>query len=352
MADILILTSDFPHLKGGIAAYSFNLMSLLEAKHKVDVCVFGVKSANRNGISYFNSKKIFYPKEIKSIIKKRRYDYILVMTILPLGWMLNLIKHSCKTAYFVYGQEIIAKRGFKPRPAAEAIISKADKIIAISNYTSGLIKQNSSVFYPLAKSVDECPRKKNLMNSEYPFIIGSAGRLVKHKNFISVIRMIKKINSIINKNTGRNVEYHIMGKGPEEREWKRFAEKEGVSDRVRFLGELNVAEADKFYRSIDVLVVPSIKTADAVEGFGMVVQEAALRGVCSAGYGSGGISESIQDIDMIAEEGDEIRLSEIIIKILSDQKFRLNKEETATKNAQKFLISDKRLKEFEAILGF
>lgn len=352
MADILLLTSDFPPYKGGIAADSFNLFELLRTRHNVKVHVFGVAGKNSKEIEYHRGSKALYPYLLNRVLKMGRYDAVLVRTVLPLGWMLNLLNYKGKLVYFIYGQECIASKGIKPRPSVRKIISHADIVVANSVFTAGLSGRECSVYYPLiADESAEFTNDSDKKSKKDAFVIGSAGRLVEHKNFVSVIRILRRLDSATFTKTGMHVEYHITGRGPEEARWREEAEKEGVDGIVRFLGEKNAVEMDAFYRSIDLLAVPSIRTERSVEGFGMVVQEAAVRNVPSAGFRSGGLAESIGDDDMLADEGDADALFAIMAKTFADENFRKKKAEAAHKNSEKFLMSEERLKEFEYILG-
>ncbi len=348
MANILILSSDFPPLKGGVSTDTFNFYKLLQYRHIVDVCVFGINGENTKNVRYFNIPKIFYFNTLKNILKKN-YDYIIVRTIFPLGWMINAFDIKSQCIYFVYGQEIIARNPLKPRPSVASTLKRADKIVSISNFTASLIPIHSEIFYPLIDKNDY-----DYINSGKPkkdFVIGSIGRLVNHKNFISIIRNIKSISDIVFEKTGKGVRYIIAGSGKQINHYRNYIKKENLMNFVELANELSNRERNEFLSNIDILLVPSIRDKNHVEGFGIVVQEAGLLGIPSVGYKSGGLTESIDIEDLLAKENDEKTICEIIIKLLCDKEFYNEMSDKSKKRSSRFTISLKRLDEFENLIG-
>ncbi len=348
MASILILSSDFPPLKGGVSTDTFNFYKLLQYRHSVDVCVFGINGENTENIRYFNIPKILYFNALKNILKKD-YDLIIIRTIFPLGWMINAFNIKVQCIYFIYGQEIIARNPFKPRPSVYLTLKRADKIISISNFTASLIPNHSEIFYPLIDNSDY-----EYINSSSPqkdFIIGSIGRLENHKNFISIIRNIKSVSDIVFEKTGKRVKYIIAGSGEQINHYRNYIEKEDLMDFVELTGELSNKKRNEFLSSIDILVVPSIRDRNHVEGFGIVVQEAGLLGIPSVGYKSGGLTESIDIEELLAKENNEKAICKIIIKLLCNKKFYNEMSDESKKRSNRYTISLKRLDEFEELLG-
>jgi glycosyltransferase involved in cell wall biosynthesis len=94
-----------------------------------------------------------------------------------------------------------------------------------------------------------------------PRIVLAVGRLVYYKGFEYLVSAMARIN-------GRCL---ILGDGPLRSTLEARARALGVSDRVRFLGEIHNEELAPFYHACDVLVLPSIVRAEA---FGIVQLEA------------------------------------------------------------------------------
>ena len=73
---------------------------------------------------------------------------------------------------------------------------------------------------------------------------------------------------------------------------------------MRFLGLVPSTEAPRYYREIDVLVLPSLTRPNWVEQFGRVLIEAMACGVAVVGSSSGEIPWVIGDAGVIFPEGD------------------------------------------------
>ncbi|MGE3063405.1 MAG: glycosyltransferase family 4 protein [bacterium] len=347
MKRLLILTSDYPPNIGGIAVDTMRLFRLLKKKYSVDLYAFGIRGENRDDSYFLKTSKILFPIHLRKIISRDRYDAILVRTVLPLGWMLNFMKIQSKKIYFAYGQELLHDINSKPlfRPEVKSILGGADTIVVNSDFTNSLIEKRGRVYYPLIDDVGSSIKKES---SKFKIIM--VGRFVPHKNFISVIRMIREINESVSKITGRSVELEVIGEGIMKSEYEDYISRTKLSEIVKIRGKMNVESMNEIYSSADVIVMPSVKTNENVEGFGMVAQEAGLCGAVCAGYDSGGISESIEDRELLAEENDEKGLMDIIVKLLANKEFCEEKRLFSMNRAKKYISSAKRLEEFETIL--
>jgi glycosyltransferase involved in cell wall biosynthesis len=349
MKQLLILTSDFIPNIGGIAVDTLRLFNLLKRDFEIDLYAFGIKGCDSENIHYINAPKVLFPIYLNKIVNSKKYDAILVRTVLPLGWMLNKLHVKAKKVYFVYGQELVHDNTYKPllRKSVKEIIKEADIIIAISNFTNSLIDNRGSVFYPLIeKSAESTAIKDKLF-----FNLLTAGRFVKHKNYISVLRMIKDIDAEVFQKTNKHVRLNIVGDGPLKREFENYIVENKISDIAKISGRVPISEMNKFYSESDIVIMPSIRTGESVEGFGMVAQESGLLGSITVGYDSGGIRESIIDSELLAKENDEDALRNIIIKLLTDKDFYEEKMRFSVSRAQKMLADEKRLSEFKGILN-
>ena len=67
----------------------------------------------------------------------------------------------------------------------------------------------------------------------------------------------------------------------------------GLRDQVRLLGHLSDHEVESLYAGADVFVFPLVETHGDVEGFGMVVIEAASFGTPTVAFDCGGVGDTI-----------------------------------------------------------
>jgi len=89
--------------------------------------------------------------------------------------------------------------------------------------------------------------------------------------------------------------YLVAGAGPELEPIRAAAESAGVADRVRILGPVSEADRELLLAGADVFVQPNVRVTGDMEGFGLVVIEAALRGTPVVASGIEGILDAVED---------------------------------------------------------
>lgn len=107
----------------------------------------------------------------------------------------------------------------------------------------------------------------------------------------------------------------IAGSGPME---ERLLQERHVC----LLGALQRGEMDRFWRAIDVLVLPSLTTRHWAEQFGRVLVEAMGRGIPVVGSNSGAIPEVIGDAGLVVPEGSSAALAAALRQIRDDPALR------------------------------
>lgn len=126
-----------------------------------------------------------------------------------------------------------------------------------------------SIFHPVNASEKQLLRRKIGIDNDSFFIL-SVGELNKNKNFVTIIRAIKKMTT--EKLVEGKVIYGICGDGFFKNEIQQFAKELGLKDQVRFYGyKCNVRD---YYAAADVTVFPSKR-----EGLGMVGLESLAMGI-------------------------------------------------------------------------
>lgn len=114
-----------------------------------------------------------------------------------------------------------------------------------------------------------------------PLQIGFAGRLVDHKGVPVLLAAARRLRQ-------RGVEFHlrIAGSGPEEAALRELCARSGLERHVTFPGV--VADMPGFYRTVDVVVVPSLR-----EPFGLTSIEAAAFGAVPIVARIDGLAETV-----------------------------------------------------------
>jgi len=99
----------------------------------------------------------------------------------------------------------------------------------------------------------------------------------------------------------------------------------GLEDHVRVLGWLTDLELAKVYQISDLMVLPALSTKGDVEGFGIVILEAAAAGRPTVATRVGGIPDAIEDgrSGILVDPEEPDRMSEAIVRLLRDDQARL-----------------------------
>jgi len=116
----------------------------------------------------------------------------------------------------------------------------------------------------------------------------SVARLIPRKGIDTVIRALPRL--------APDVEYRVVGSGPDEARLRRLARTHGVADRVRFLGRLDDQALASEYARCTLFVLPARRTPEGdLEGYGLVYFEAAAWGRCVVAGRSGGERDAVVD---------------------------------------------------------
>ncbi|HBJ76819.1 MAG TPA: group 1 glycosyl transferase [Porphyromonadaceae bacterium] len=144
---------------------------------------------------------------------------------------------------------------------------RKDKVITLSKdamkYYSRYIPKKKLTYAYNSRLCEDLPVEKELEEKVLSFkgndiLVGSVGSISKRKNFHQVINSLPFLN---------NIKYCIVGDGVERETLEKLAIKNGVQDRVLFLG--GQPNAYRFMKYFDLFVLPSKS-----EGFPLVLIEA------------------------------------------------------------------------------
>ena len=144
------------------------------------------------------------------------------------------------------------------------------------------------------------------------FIIGYAGRLVPEKGVDVLLHACSSLPATL------DWSLRLLADGPDRGRLTALAANLGVADRVSFLGRVPSTQAPQFYRTLDVLALPSLSRPNWVEQFGRVLTEAMACGVPVVGSHSGEIPWVIGDAGRIFPEGDAGALARILAELAGD----------------------------------
>jgi len=170
-------------------------------------------------------------------------------------------------------------------PAAPKIVScfmsqfvtkKASKIIAISNEVAKFMSKNGEItkktnveiiYYGYDsnfryKNSTRKPFREELNIGENEFIVGTIGRIVKQKDYPTLLQSFAKFQKLQD-----NAKLVIVGEGNLRNEMEIFSKKLGIAKKVIWYGK--TSRVSEFIDSIDLFLFTSV-----YEGFGLVLLEA------------------------------------------------------------------------------
>jgi len=146
------------------------------------------------------------------------------------------------------------------------------------------------------------------------FTIGYVGRLVEEKGVHILLRAAAGL--------GGQWRLRILGSGPERARLEGLAEELGISERVSFHDPIPSSQMPRYYRQLDVLVLPSLTRPNWKEQFGRVLVEAMACGVPVVGSTCGEIPHVVGQAGLTFAEGDAQALRAQLARLMADPALR------------------------------
>ncbi len=154
---------------------------------------------------------------------------------------------------------------------------------------------------------NELHKKFNLIGKK---IIGFVGKLRTGKGIHTLLEAFKELPA--------NTMLLLIGEGHLYGEIRDIAKNGGYYERVILAGHIDHWNLPKYYRLMDVFVIPSQTQQNWKESFGRVIIEAMACGVPVIGSSSGAIPEIIAEAGIIFPEKDASGLGKEINKLIQD----------------------------------
>ncbi len=208
-------------------------------------------------------------------------------------------------------------------------MSKADKVIAVSEYTKGIIEGSYGLsgdkietIYNAVSIPEYDVEKRN--NSGKVSKILFAGRIDGNKGieyFIEIGQSVLKYNP--------NVEFIVVGRGEENVQFEDIEGFNEISSRFKYLGSIERSKLFSLYYECDVLCMPSVS-----EPFGLTAIEAAHVGLPVVLSNKTGASEILKRTPKTTFWNTE-KFASIIVSLLENDSLRErvianNKKDVAT----------------------
>ena len=345
---IVLLTSEFPPLPGGIGNHAYHLAEYLcDSGYQVSV-IADQRDTKENEEVFDSSLKskvyrvalkrfrvFMYLKRMWLCFKLSKSADVLVCSgKFPL-WIGALLKSliAAKTIAVIHGTEVNFTNP-RLKKSMNASLVRFDTIIAVSNFTKRLVAHlnlnaitviPNGVSMPVFKDVKTPTEALKGM----PKLL-TVGHVSQRKGQANVIQHLPKLKLLF-----PEVHYHCVGLKTEIQTVMALAKSLDVLDNVTFHGHVSHKELMDFYKNADICVMLSETTPTGdVEGFGIALLEANHFGLPAIGAKGCGIEDAISHgkSGLLVDGHDTQEFCEAVTTIL-DNKTAYEKEALIWSNA-------------------
>lgn len=310
---ILIVSFEFPPNPGGIGEYAYQTakhlsiigynVTVLAAFHNMSDSQFKAFEKEQNfnivWLKKYTGRTLFLLTRInlfKKLCKKNKFD--LILGVGPSAGIIGyFVKKSLKIPYIMvgHGSEFL-NINFIRNSLIKIYYNNCNLILANSNFTRNLIEesriknQKIEVLFPGADEELFDIQKFQKQEDSSKLIILTVGSLSVRKGHSLVLAAIKKLSVEM-----KNIEYWIIGKGPEEKNIQKYIQENNLSDYVKLLGYVKRSEMPKYYANADIFILSSTNLDKRqVEGFGIVLIEAGLMKLPVIGVKGTGMEDAVE----------------------------------------------------------
>jgi L-malate glycosyltransferase len=235
----------------------------------------------------------------------------------------RLWAQRAKLVFFSWNNINVPLGSWRARLLWRSVIRSVDAAIAGSQEVVSVLRRagySGVVDVQTEIGIDEfryCPGPELLVrgDSRGTFVVGYAGRLIPAKGVMDLAHAVLGM--------GGKWQMVCAGGGECREPLEELFAERGMADRLQLLGEIEQGEMPEFFRSIDVLVLPSRTTPTWKEQFGLVLAQAMACGTPVVGSSSGAIPEVIGDAGLVFPEGDIEALRDVLQILEEDREVRV-----------------------------
>ena len=302
--NILFISRAFPPTIGGIEKQNYEIAQGLAEISNLDLI------ANRKGK---RALPLFIPYVLcKAVLIARKYDVVLLGdgVLGVVGYFLKKFSRV-PVVCIVHGLDLTFRNRLYQKLWVGVFLQFQDKLIAVGNETirQGVLRgipETKFAFIPNGVSVpDTLPAYTRndleaFIGRDIPGgVLLTLGRLVRRKGvgwFIA--EAIRRLDA--------NIIYLIAGEGRERSAIEAAIRDNGLQGRVICLGSVTEHEKSLLFCTADIFVQPNITVSGDMEGFGLVVLEAASYGMTVIAADLEGLKDAVENghNGFLIEEGD------------------------------------------------
>ncbi len=348
MLKILLITSDFPPMPGGIAIFLENLcQGLTRLGHEVEVLALrkeGHEDCARfdqvqpYAVHRYDTSRIL--SSVTPVLCTWRHTRCLAPDVLLLGHVMSthglgavLVKKLLGVPYVVLSHGADLRHRAVSRVdtwAICAVLRNASLLLANSRFTSlrlretGCVSSTMEILHPGVDPGVFCPEvpAQQIMRIRQRYGLGkrqvilTVGRLVPKKNHIGVLRALPQVLEKV-----PEVCYLVVGDGEERPRLEQAVRGLGLDEVVIFAGQVRHEDLGAYYGASDLLAMPSTIADEDFESFGIVFAEAGACGKPVIGGRSGGMVDAVIDGEtgLLVDPESRDEISAAIARLLQDK---------------------------------
>jgi phosphatidylinositol alpha-1,6-mannosyltransferase len=290
---ILFISRAWPPVIGGIERQNHAIATELARLTPVKIV------ANRHGK---RTLPVFIPYALmRALLSLHRYDVVLLGdgVLALVGYIIKRISGK-PVACIVHGLDLTFENRIYRKYWVRRFLPRLDKLIAVGNET---IHQGIELGIPAAKL--ECVPNGVSIPAERPDYSKQdleryLGRKLGDGVLLTLGRLVRRkgvawfIDEVMPRLDG-NITYIIAGTGRDRAHILDTIDRNGLQNRVICIGPVNDRDRELLFCTADIFVQPNIRVPGDMEGFGLVVLEAAAYGMVVIASALEGLKDAIRD---------------------------------------------------------
>lgn len=321
---IALLTLDFPPSVGGVQQYLYELCRRIGRHHSLTAIVPGGNpepfQEEPFHISPVSSSK---PWHFARVLATLRPHLTIIGHAHPRLLLPAAILSRGRYITITYGNDFEAAQLRWHAPFFNRLLSGSNPLITISDANARRLRklglQKPQVILPGTDPNFFTPPSRP--RAEPPILL-TVSRLISRKGVDTVL---KALPSLLNLTP--DLQYWIVGDGPERSSLEQLAHNLQISENVRFfLGPFASEELPEFYRRASIYVMTTREEYEvgSVEGFGIVYLEASASGLPVVAARAGGAVEAVRDREtgLLVPPDDPSALAQTLTRLIRDGALR------------------------------
>lgn len=213
--------------------------------------------------------------------------------IAQMGTRHAVVVHGLDITYPNAAYRWLVHRALRHAPAVVALSqATADAAIAAGVCKGHVRVMRPALTFPPAEAADRAiaahELRRRLAIADDAIVLLTLGRLVRRKgvDWFTEEVLVKLDERIV---------FVIAGDGPLSGKLRRAITRLGLDERVRLMGRVSDEDRELLLRGADLFVQPNVRVPGDIEGFGLVLLEAAARGTPVLAAAVDGITDAVSD---------------------------------------------------------